>query len=342
MRSRKYLRGITLGFVSIVFLFINIYFISLNPPTWMPTHVKNLFFDFRLVVTPQMLKVSSIIQGSVSDDRIYIDDFGQRVEFESEGLTIVGTLYSPEQEGKYPAIILSHGSTPEGRKLGLYRVLGRELSDREYVVLSIDLRGYGESDEPDSYHQSALDPTEDIIQAASYLVENVSNVDHENIILIGHSAGAKPSIAAGVGSEQISRIIAIGPPRRVQERYGSPDSPEFDYFLRRATKYMNLEEPISPQIFTQLNESLNIENYMNYFSQNGHKPILLIDGLLESEEDRTYLQALFEKMEEPKKYVSLEDADHYANIANFGSLVIYDRIIVNRLITEIQNWISNE
>ena len=62
------------------------------------------------------------------------DQSGERITFESDGMTLVGTLYTPENEKASPAIVLIHGSTPEGRNMGLYRILGDELAQSGYTV----------------------------------------------------------------------------------------------------------------------------------------------------------------------------------------------------------------
>jgi acetyl esterase/lipase len=119
-----------------------------TPPSWVPEPLRNWAFDVRLTVAPPIKKISSVAQGSVQDINAYVDNYGRNVKIQSQGLTITGTLYEPDAAGERPAILLLHGSTPEGRKLGLYRVLGKGLADRGYVVFTIDRRGYGDSDDP--------------------------------------------------------------------------------------------------------------------------------------------------------------------------------------------------
>ena len=163
-----------------------------SPPSWLPEPVRNWSFDVLLVLSPPVKKLSSILSGSPADDRLYLDTFGERVRFKNDGLTLVGTLYQPEAAGEFPGIVLVHGSTAEGRKLGLYRLLGKELAGRGYVVLSIDLRGYGDSDDPSRVDiSSALDYTSDIIGAVDYL-SALESVDPGRMYVIGHSLGAAP------------------------------------------------------------------------------------------------------------------------------------------------------
>lgn len=313
-----------------------------TPPAWAPAPLQNYAFDVELALAPSAKKVSSILAGSLQDERAYVDGYGERVVFQEGGLDVVGSLYRPEGGGASPGVILLHGSTPEGRKLGLYRVLGHELASRGYTVLSLDQRGYGESaDPPDLNDIAAYDTTGDIRAGVDYL-SAVPGMDVSRLYIIGHSGGADPAIAVGIEDPRLLKIVAIGPPRRVDERFGSIGGPEFAYFQRRSMRYMRLREPIPAVVFQELSQSNNIEKYKDYFSSPEHKPLLLVDGSLESEADRLYLQEYYDSISEPKAYVTLADADHYANTANFGPVVILDERAAAELADALDSWLFGE
>ena len=311
-----------------------------KPPPWLPEPVRNWSFDVLLVLSPPAKKVSSILSGSPADDRLYLDRFGEQVSLKKDGSTLVGTLFRPEEAGEFPGIVLVHGSTAEGRKLGLYRLLGHELAGRGYVVLSIDLRGYGDSDDPPRVDDaSALDYPSDIVGAVDYL-SAVASVDPGRIYVIGHSLGAAPTIAAGIRDDHVLAIIAIGPPRHVEERYLTSDSPEFLYFYRRTMRYTGLSQSIPFDVFQRYLQEKQLSSYTDTFSEPGHKPIFLIDGSLESDEDRRYLQQFYQGLTEPKEYLTLESADHYANVANFGPIIFFDRKTADQLVDAIDLWLD--
>lgn len=67
----------------------------------------------------------------------------ERVEIESfDGTTIVATLYVPASEGPHPAILMTHGW---GSNRQANHPLAARYAGEEYVVLSYDSRGFGES-----------------------------------------------------------------------------------------------------------------------------------------------------------------------------------------------------
>jgi len=340
-RRRLFRWSMVLGLIMFIAL-LPVALIKPAAPAWAPEPLRNYAFDMRLALGVPMKSVSSIMEGTLGGRDVYRDTAGRAITFESGDITIAGTLYEPTQAAKRPAIVLTHGSTPEGRHLGLYRVLGRELATRGYIVLAIDVRGFGESEDPATVTQpEALDYVSDVLSAVTYL-GTLDSVDTDQMYVVGHSFGGDVAISAGVTDERIKKIVAFGPGRRFTERGGTPDAPEFAYFVRREMRYRLISEEIPPEIFLQTRAKLPIENHMAYFEQPGHKPLLLLDGATESAEDREFLRQTYAEMAEPKAYVTLPNADHYANVANLGSLIIYEPEVAAQLVSEIDTWLSAE
>lgn len=309
---------------------------SSAPPFW-----QNWAFDVRLLAGLPTKSVRSLLNGPLTAKQIYWDNHGETVAIESAGLTLAGTLYTPPQSinPSYPGIVLLHGSTPVGRKLGLYRVLGRELANRGYIVLAIDLRGYGGSDDPPAVQQAASFAfVADVTHAVDYLA-TIEEIRPDQLFVVGHSFGGDVAISAAVAEPRLQKVVAIGPGRRFNERGGTPEAPEFNYFRRREMRYMLLWEAIPAETFMAYRVLLPLENQLPYFTR-VHQPLLLIDGALESADDRAFMQKLYTLISEPKAYVTLADADHYVNTANLGPVVIYDQLAVEQLVQEIDRWLA--
>jgi pimeloyl-ACP methyl ester carboxylesterase len=337
MARRALLKWLSAGMLAVVLVALApAALIGRTSPDWAPQPLQNWAYDVRLALGSPAKKVTSLAQGSIGDNRAYMDRSGQEVSFQSHGLTIVGTLYQPETEGEHPAILLLHGSTPEGRKLGLYRKLGAELAGRGYVVLSMDQRGFGQSDDPPAAELPAdFDFVADVGSAVTFL-SSVAGVDAARLYVVGHSFGGDVAVAAGIVEPRIAKIVAIGPGRRVKERYQYEQA----YFQRRLTRYMRLPQTVSIEVITYIEEALPLENHLDYFTQPDHKPLLLIDGMGESEADRRFLQQMCDVITGPRVCVTLADADHYANVLNVGSLVIYDQRVAQSLVETIDQWLK--
>ncbi|MCB0195123.1 MAG: alpha/beta fold hydrolase [Anaerolineae bacterium] len=306
-----------------------------------PSGLRNWAFDVRLAMGIPLKSLNSLISGNPLDKRVYFDIYGERVSFQSDELTIQGYLYQEPTGQPQPAIVLLHGSSPFGKRLGLYRLLGEMLSRQGYVVLSIDQRGYWASDNPENLDEADdLDFAGDVSSAVDYLLTQ-PGVDSERLYVIGHSFGGDVALTAGVQDARLKKMVAIAPGRRFTERGGTPDAPEFDYFKHRDQRYMWLWESIPTDVYLESRTKLPIENHVDYFSAPDHKPLFLIDGGLESADDQEFLQTMFNNFAEPKRYVTLENADHYANIANFGPVVIYDSRVIQQLVQEIDLWLQD-
>ncbi|MCB0209844.1 MAG: alpha/beta fold hydrolase [Anaerolineae bacterium] len=316
-------------------------FIGPSASAEIPSGLRYWAFDVRLATAIPLKSLNSLISGNPLDKRVYFDIYGENVSFQSDGLTIKGYLYREPADQPQPAIVLLHGSSPFGKRLGLYRLLGEMLSHQGYVVLSIDQRGYWASDNPKNLDDPEdLDFAGDVSSAVDYLLTQ-PGIDPERLYVVGHSFGGDVALTAGIQDARLKKIVAIAPGRRFTERGGDPNSPEFDYFKHRDQRYMWLWESIPTDVYLESRAKLPIENHVDYFSSADHKPLFLIDGGLESADDREFLQTMVNNFTEPKRYVTLENADHYANIANFGPVVIYDSRVIQQLVQEIDLWLQD-
>lgn len=312
-------------------------------PAWAPAPLANWAFDARLAIGRPMTAMSSAAQALQNEPAVTLHQAGEPVTFQSQGLRIDGTLYGAGEGTETKAgVLLLHGSTPQGRKLGLYRLLGQELANRGYVVLAIDQRGFGESDDPpDVSRPESFDFVGDASNAITYLA-SLPGVDDQRLYLIGHSFGGDVAMTTAMQDPRVSKLVVIGPGRRFIERGGREEAPELEYFRRREMRYMRLQQPIPTEVYLAYRPGLVIEGHKEYFAENFHVPILLIDGELEAEADRRFLQEAYEAMAGEKWYTTLPDADHYANVANFGPVVIYDEAALDGLVRAIDAFLLGE
>jgi pimeloyl-ACP methyl ester carboxylesterase len=336
---------IVIGMVNLLlllFVFFPAFSFAPSAPDWVPEPLALWGFDMRLFISRPLINLSSLIRAVGGETAFTYIDSARQITIQSEGLTIVGDLYGFDGSGSKPAILLIHGATPQGRKLGLYRLMGSELAEIGYIVLTIDLRGYGQSDNPiDVHNADNFNFAADVASALAYL-ESLPDVDKGQLFLVGHSAGGDVAISA-VASQtvEVDKLVLLGPGRRYMERGGTPDAPEFDYFRRGDMRFMGLSYPIPANVYLEYRATLSLENHLNYLSQPTHTPLLLLDGELEGKEDQQFMHEIFALISGSKKYVTLTKSDHYVNVSNFGALIIYDRSTLNQLLLEIDTFLSN-
>ncbi|MEO0374008.1 MAG: CocE/NonD family hydrolase [Cyanobacteria bacterium P01_A01_bin.17] len=96
----------------------------------------------------------------------------KRVTFESQGQTLVGHLYLPDdyQAGqKLPGVVVTGSWTSVKEQMsGTY---AEELADRGYASLAFDFRGWGESKDSVMFLEDPKRKKEDVIAAANFLTQ---------------------------------------------------------------------------------------------------------------------------------------------------------------------------
>ena len=129
--------------------------------------------------------------------------------------------------------------------------------------------------------------------------------------------------------------MSIGPSRRVKSRVLEKNAPDLEYFWERFSRDRKLGKLLNLTVFLEYTSKRS--NMYNDYFYGGHVPILLIDGELESEEDKLFLRDTFKNMTEPKRYITLNDTGHYCNTTSIGHFMVYN----DRIITELLNVIDN-
>jgi len=274
--------------------------------------------------------------------RVTLKEDGDQIALSSDGITIMGSLYRPRGPAFLPGIVLLHGSTRAGRKLWLYTLLAKKFAARGYAVLTIDFRGFGESEYPRHFNNmDSWDASRDVLRAVDYL-RSQPYVDPSEIYVIGHSMGGSYAVSAGVSDRRIRKIVAIGPSIRVHSKILAKDAPYQQYFYKRFFRDRKLEHGALPlEVFLKIASSWELERYLDYFSGKDHQPIFLIDGGLEDQENLSYLKGVYERMSQPKRYVTIPHSDHYNNAVEVRGLILYDRGTVEQLVQVIDRWLKN-
>jgi pimeloyl-ACP methyl ester carboxylesterase len=259
----------------------------------------------------------------------------------TDSVPLVASVYGDMSAGGPKALIL-HGNTPIGRRLAFYRVLASKLRERGYAVLAIDFAGYGDSGDPFAVGTvDALDPSLDAEAALAYMTR--VGGPRQDITVVGHSGGAVAALRVAPTDERVARVVLIGPPRRTAERLADPE--DRDYFRERHQR-SRLRSQGSPfpswytrDVWLAITLATDMEEVLPGLAESPHHPMLFVDSDRESEEDLEYLRRYVARVGEPKRYVTIANADHYSNTENLGSLVAYDRVAVNRTVTVIDDWV---
>jgi pimeloyl-ACP methyl ester carboxylesterase len=127
------------------------------------------------------------------------------VRFANGGIQLAGTLITPIEARKSPAIILVHGSGPLNREWML--PFARFLVRQGIAVLGYDKRGVGES--AGDWKTASLDDlTGDVVAAFEYL-KTRGDIDHGRIGLLGVSQAGWIMPLAAVRAKDVAFLISV-------------------------------------------------------------------------------------------------------------------------------------
>jgi dienelactone hydrolase len=257
----------------------------------------------------------------------------------TDGLELAGSIDRPTEPGTHPVVVLLHGNTHLGRHQSAYRVLGRELASRGLIVLTVDFAGFGQSADPFALgNADALDKSLDA-QAALDFARKLPYADPGSVQFLCHSMGCRAAFAVGLSDPRLSRIVAIGPPRR--DSTLKNDDERLEYFWKRARETrQRIYRKDFPAWYTREMwmasvQAQSMEDYVPALSRRDHVPVLFIDGARESPTVRAYLQKYVARLSEPKCYFTVPNADHYLNTVRVGDEHVFDRLAFETLVAEI-------
>lgn len=131
----------------------------------------------------------------------------KKVTFKSEGLTLAGNLYYPDnfEAGKqYPAIVVSGSwTTVKEQMAGLYAA---KLAKTGFITLAFDFRNFGESEGEPRFYENPKMKVADIQNAVSYL-GSLPEVNSSQIGAFGVCAGAGYTLVAASQDARIKSVV---------------------------------------------------------------------------------------------------------------------------------------
>ncbi len=144
----------------------------------------------------------------------------ENVRFLNGPVTLAGTLSRPRNPGPHPAVLVLHGSGPDGRQNAYYDFLVRAFVRRGIAVLVYDKRGVGESG--GDWGRSPFSTLADDAVVALRFLRNHPEIDSSRVGLWGGSEGAvlAPEVALRVpGTAFVVMQSATGVPFADQNLY---------------------------------------------------------------------------------------------------------------------------
>jgi hypothetical protein len=130
----------------------------------------------------------------------------QTVRFESNGDTLVGTLYLPEGAAPAEAVVVTGAwMTVKEQMPGRY---ARELAERGIAALAFDFRGWGESEGRPRALENPERKTQDIVAASAFLQQQLPEA---RITGLGICASAGYMADAATRTPILQRVALVAP-----------------------------------------------------------------------------------------------------------------------------------
>lgn len=128
----------------------------------------------------------------------------EEVSFANGDVVLSGTLLRPHRNAKFPAVVITHGSSPHERSG--YRAWGRRFVEAGIAALIYDKRGAGKSS-GNTRAASMEDLADDAIAGLKYL-KTRSDIDGTKIGVVGHSQGGWIAPLAATRSKDVAFVVA--------------------------------------------------------------------------------------------------------------------------------------
>jgi pimeloyl-ACP methyl ester carboxylesterase len=228
------------------------------------------------------------------------------------GLNIHADLYKPRETNMHsPAVLLLHGSSPQGRKAPLVKVLAAHLAARGIMVIAPDARGFGLTGNPPERHlPSSWDVSDDIDQLLQYIVR-IEGVDRKRIYVVGHSLGANHLLEGAIDHSIPAGLVCIGP-----TRYKTFTNNDSSFWCRlRFSSDRKLSNLVSRAVMQNVRMKGDITGIARCIGSDSLRmPMLLLDGEYEDPRSRQILEEAAILLGKGVKYSSLPGAGHYCGV----------------------------
>ena len=287
--------------------------------------------------------LKSIVSANSLWDIRFADAQSQKVYFYSDSLRIVGDFFKSSSQGPTPCILILHGTHVLGRKQPIILSIAEEFQKLGYSVLTIDFRGYNDSEDPESIKSlDELDFAQDIISAINFLCINPA-IDTNRIFIVGHSFGAGAALSAIEREQHIEKYVLFGAPRRVRERILDISSPDRPMLMKKNIDNMKLKYDVDTSIALKSIETRDIEKYIDMMSSPTHRnKYFLIDGENEDPKDLKFYKEIAERINRNAKYYTIRGSNHYLNTGFLLNKPAYDHKLILDFVNQTDMWLNSQ
>jgi dipeptidyl aminopeptidase/acylaminoacyl peptidase len=222
-----------------------------------------------------------------------------------DSISIVGRLFLPDLEVKYPLVCLCHGA-PSGEPSQSdddgYPELAEIICRKGLAVYFFNFRGTGES----GGNIDLAGWTRDLQAVLDYLC-GLDNFDKSHLSLVGFSAGAAVSIYVASKDTRVSGVVACACPAEITPlNQGNNWQSLIDHFREIGTIR---DDDFPPSVEEWVANCQRIHP-INHVTGIAPRPLLIVHGSEDNIVPVEHAQRLYEKAGLPKRLVIIDGAGH--------------------------------
>jgi uncharacterized OsmC-like protein/fermentation-respiration switch protein FrsA (DUF1100 family) len=223
----------------------------------------------------------------------------QKVEFQSDGLTLSGALETPDGEIRCYALF-AHCFTC-GKDVAAASRIARALTAAGIAVLRFDFTGLGNSD-GDFANTNFSSNLQDLLAAVEFLRSEYAAPE----LLIGHSLGGAAVLAMAAQVAEVKAVATIGAPHRADHV-----AHNFNASLDEITSKGAAKVDLGGREFVIKKQFLDdLADYEAGEIGRLRKALLIMHAPLDATVPLAEAEKIYRDARHPKSFISLDGADH--------------------------------
>ena len=233
------------------------------------------------------------------------------VDWEVDGITIVGEMRLPEDAARSPALCICHG-IPSGKPADPndkgYSGLADRFCQAGFVSLIFNFRGTG----PSGGDFDMMGWTRDLGGAVDYL-HSCPQVDPSRIYLMGFSGGAAASAYVAAHDARVARLVLCACPAEFRRIVVEKRA---DFSIEHFRQIGLIRDKDFPPSLDDWTNSFREVTPIKWIGRIAPRPLLMIQGKDDDLIDEEQAWRLYEKAGEPKEIAIVAGAGHKLRLSD--------------------------
>lgn len=230
--------------------------------------------------------------------------YAHHINLDSNGVTLAGKLYAPDDAKTYPALCICHGipATPQSPNREGYSLLAQRFCQSGFLTLIFNFRGTGASEG----NIDMLGWSQDLGTALDYL-HQLEQADSCRLAVLGFSGGAAVAIYVSSYNMRVACLASCACPASFDFLTNREQGQQrVDHFRRIGAIR---EDDFPPSVDEWLNGFQEVSP-IRYVHRVSPRPLLIIHGDADDVVPVDQAHMLYQHARQPKRLFIVHDGQH--------------------------------